>query len=432
MKISIFGLGYVGAVTAGCLAEQGHEVLGVDVHAQKVEDFNRGKPPIIEPGLDQLLAAAHHKKLLRATSQAAEAVAATDVSLVCVGTPSNYDGSLDLRHVDEVTKQIAAALTQRPKRHAVVYRSTMLPGSTDQLVSRHFEALLRAANLEVFYYPEFMREGTAVADFRDPSIAVVGTRTGQAFPVEMKLLFGRAASVVNWQTAEMLKYACNAFHAAKITFANEFGRLGKQTGIDAQAVMQLLCNDTRLNLSPYYLRPGNPFGGSCLPKDVRALAHFARERGLSLPLLENLLPSNQNHLQSLLHLIAERGAREVVILGLSFKPDTDDLRESSMVEVAQNLVAHGYAVRIYDPQLNLARLMGSNRRVIDIKMPHLASLLKDDLAVALGQRGLVVAAQKCVPLEELQRYVTSEHHIVDVNGWPELRSLSSPYEGFCW
>jgi GDP-mannose 6-dehydrogenase len=242
----------------------------------------------------------------------------------------------------------------------------------------------------------------------------------------MKLLVGRKASVVNWQTAELLKYACNAFHAAKIAFANEIGRLGKQSGIDAQTVMQLLCEDVRLNLSPYYLRPGNPFGGSCLPKDVRALAHFARESGLSLPVIENLLPSNQHHLQSLLQLIAERGAREVVILGLSYKPNTDDLRESSMVEVAQNLVGHGYEVRIYDPQLNLARLMGSNRRVIDVKMPHLASLLKDDLAVALGKKGLVIAAQKCASIEELQR------HLTDLNGWPELRSISARYEGFCW
>jgi len=432
VKISIFGLGYVGAVTAGCLAEQGHEVIGVDVHAQKVEDFNRGKAPIIEPGLDALLSEAHGKKLLRATANAAEAVAATDVSLICVGTPSNYDGSLDLSHVEEVTKQIAAALAQNPKRHAIVYRSTMLPGSTEQLTARHLQPVIGHGTFEVFYYPEFMREGTAIADFRDPSIGVVGTRTGQPFPVEMKLLFGRKASVVNWQTAELLKYACNAFHAAKITFANEIGRLGKQSGIDAQTVMQLLCGDVRLNLSPYYLRPGNPFGGSCLPKDVRALAHFAREGGLSLPLIENLLSSNQHHLQSLLQLIAERGAREVVILGLSYKPNTDDLRESSMVEVAQNLVGHGYEVRIYDPQLNLARLMGSNRRVIDVKMPHLASLLKDELAVALGKKGLVIAAQKCASIEELQRHLTAEHHLLDLNGWPELRLASAHYEGFCW
>jgi GDP-mannose 6-dehydrogenase len=431
VRISIFGLGYVGAVTAGCLADQGHEIVGVDVHAQKVDDFDRGQAPIIEPGLDELLQRAHAKKLLRATTNAAEAVSSTDVSLVCVGTPSKYDGSLDLSHVQEVTKQIAEAL-QKPKRHAIVYRSTMLPGSTEQLVLQHLRALTERGTLEVFFYPEFMREGTAVADFREPSIAVVGTHTGEPFPVEMKLLFGRSTPTVNWQTAELLKYACNAFHAAKIVFANEIGRVGKQTGINAQAVMKLLCEDVRLNLSPYYLHPGNPFGGSCLPKDVRAFAYFARELGLSLPLLENLLPSNQDHLQSLLQLITERHASEVIILGLSYKPNTDDLRESAMVEVAQNLVAHRYQVRIYDPQLNLARLMGSNRRVIDVKMPHLASLLKGDLGAALGKRGLVIAAQQCAAIEDLARHITSEHHIIDLNGWQELRSLPARYEGFCW
>jgi GDP-mannose 6-dehydrogenase len=230
----------------------------------------------------------------------------------------------------------------------------------------------------------------------------------------------------------LVKYACNAFHATKVAFANEIGRLAKQGNIDAIAVMRLLCQDTRLNLSPYYLRPGNPFGGSCLPKDVRALGSFARQHGLTLPLIENLLPTNQQHLQSLLSLIVERGQKEVVILGLSFKPDTDDLRESAMVEVAQNLIGHGYTVRIFDPQLNLTRLVGSNKRLIDVKMPHLGSLLKDNLGEALGARGLVLAAQKCASISELAKCIGPEHHVLDINGWPELRKLPSKYEGFCW
>lgn len=432
MNISVFGLGYVGAVTAGCLANQGHHVIGVDIHPQKVEDFNRGIAPIIEPELDELLRQAHAQGQLRATSCCAEAISETEVSLICVGTPSKYNGAVDLSHAREVTRQIAEALRARPKRHVLIFRSTMLPGSTRQLVSEFLGDWVEQGTVQVLYYPEFLREGTAVADFNDPSLAVVGTRDGSPFPPELMPLLGAKTSTVPWPTAEMIKYACNAFHATKVTFANEMGRLGKQMGIDAQTVMRLICQDTRLNLSPYYLRPGNPFGGSCLPKDVRALGQYGRQQGLSLPLLENLLASNHQHLQALLQKIAEQGHQEIIILGLSFKAGTDDLRESAMVEVAQNLMGHGYAVRIYDPQLNLARMVGSNRRVIDLKMPHLASLLKEDLALALGQKGLILAAQKTATIEELARAVTPQHRILDINGWPELRKLPIPCEGLCW
>src|SRR3954469_13606232 len=224
MRISVFGLGYVGAVTAGCLAEQGHSIVGVDVHPQKVEDFNRGQAPIIEPELDALLQQAHTKHLLRATTDSAQAIAETDISVVCVGTPSKNNGAPDISHVQEVAAQIAAALERKPKRHATVFRSTMLPGSTRQL-----------ARGETYYYPEFLREGTAIADFREPSLAVVGTKDGQPFAPEMKPLFGRNVAVVNWETAEMVKYTCNAFHATKVTFANEVGRIAKHNQIDAQA-----------------------------------------------------------------------------------------------------------------------------------------------------------------------------------------------------
>lgn len=431
MNISIFGLGYVGAVTAGCLAEQGHRIIGVDVHPQKVEDLNRGQAPIVEPGLDALLRDAASKDLLRATTNSADAIANSDVSLICVGTPSRHNGALDLRHVEQVTKEIAGALRNSRKAHVLIYRSTMLPGSTEQLVHEMLSDVV-ASTVEVLYYPEFLRESTAVADFHVPSLAVIGTKDGVSFSSALKSLLGDTIPVVDWNTAELVKYTCNAFHATKVAFANEIGRLAKQANIDAIAVMKLLCRDTRLNLSPYYLRPGNPFGGSCLPKDVRALGSFARQHGLSLPLIENLLPTNQQHLQSLLNLIAERNQKEVVILGLSFKPDTDDLRESAMVEVAQNLLGHGYAVRIFDQQLNLTRLIGSNKRLIDVKMPHLGSLLKGNLGEALGTRGLVLAAQKCASISELSKCIRPEHHVLDINGWPELRKLPCKYEGFCW
>jgi GDP-mannose 6-dehydrogenase len=433
MKISIFGLGYVGAVTAGCLARQGHSIVGVDVHPQKVELFNQGAPPIVEPGLEDLLKAAKAKGLLRATGHGNEAVMSTDVSIVCVGTPSTVTGALDLSYVRAVLKEIRAVLRGRPKSHTLVIRSTTLPGSTARLVSELLVDLEASGTLSVCYHPEFLREGSAVADFEAPALSVVGTRDGnRPSAALMSGLFGEKTAVVNWQTAEMLKYACNAFHATKVAFANEIGRMAKAIQIDGRTIMELLCQDTRLNVSPYYLRPGNPFGGSCLPKDVRALTHHGRIQGMQLPVLESLLPSNERHQQQLLHLIAESGLREIVILGLSFKSETDDLRESPMVEVAQALLGRGYQVRIYDPQLNLSRLIGSNKRLIDTKMPHLASLLHDDLGRALGEQGLVVAAQRCAPIADLARVVTSKHRILDVSGWVELRSLPARYEGFCW
>lgn len=432
MKVSVFGLGYVGAVTAGCLSARGHPVIGVDVAPQKVEDLARGKPPIIEPELEARLASGVASGRLRATTSAAAAVAETEVSLVCVGTPSTVSGNLELGFVRQVTREIVAAASAKPGPHALVFRSTMLPGSTRTLVEEFASDLVARGQLSVFYYPEFLREGTAVKDFEHPSLAAVGTATGAPPPAALLDLFGQDLAVVSWESAEMLKYACNAFHATKVTFANEIGRLARGLGVDGAAVMEILCRDTRLNISPYYLRPGNPFGGSCLPKDVRALVHHARQTGSSVPLLENLLPSNERHLHSLLELIAASGQREIVLLGLSFKANTDDLRESAMVEVAQHCLGRGYAVRIFDPQLNLAALVGANKRVIDTRMPHLATLLHPDLASALGGGGLVVVSQKCAPIEQLERVVTPNHQVLDINGWPELRRLPSSYQGFCW
>jgi GDP-mannose 6-dehydrogenase len=433
MNISVFGLGYVGSVTAACLAQRGHSIIGVDVHPQKVQSFNDGLPPIVEPGLAELLTTAKDKGLLRATIRAEEAICDTELSIVCVGTPSKLNGALDLGFVRGVVQQIRAALDASRKRHILVLRSTMLPGSTEQIVGDLLSNLVDGGRVEVLYYPEFLREGSAVRDFDHPSLVVVGTRTGEQPPAHLRRgFFEDTAVVVDWATAEMVKYACNAFHATKVVFANEIGRVGKDMGLDARAVMELLCHDTKLNLSPYYMKPGNPFGGSCLGKDVRALTSRARAEGLHLPLLENLLPSNERHLQSLLSLITEAGEGEVCILGLSFKSDTDDLREAPMVEVAQTLLGRGYKVRIYDPSLNLAALVGANKRVIDARMPHLASLLQDDLATAVGQQGLIVAAQPCVPIAALKQVINSRHRLLDVNGWPELRTLPCKYEGFCW
>ncbi len=432
MKISVFGLGYVGAVAAGCLAARDHTVVGVDIAPSKVEALKAGRAPIIEPGLEERLTSALGAGRLSATTDAAEAVAASEVSMICVGTPSSISGGLDLRFVRHVTGQILEALRAGNRPHALVFRSTMLPGSTREILRDVGSDLVSTGRVRAFYQPEFLREGSAVGDFEDPSLQVVGTEDGDPPPAALKDLFGKDVAVVRWESAELLKYACNAFHAAKITFANEMGRLGKVLGVDAAGVMELLTRDTRLNISRYYLRPGNPFGGSCLPKDVRAVAHRARQLGVGLPLVESLLPSNERHLQSLLELIAASGQREVILLGLAFKAHTDDLRESAMVEVAQHCLGRGYKVRIFDPALNVAALVGANKRDIDIRMPHLASLLHNDLGLAVGSRGLLVASQPVAPVDLLAAVVTSEHAILDLNGWPELRALNIPYEGFCW
>jgi GDP-mannose 6-dehydrogenase len=431
MNISVFGLGYVGAVTAGLLAKCGHSIVGVDVHAQKVDAFNNGIAPIIEPGLDDLFQSARQAGLLRATMDSAEAIRCSEVSIVCVGTPSATSGALDVRFVEQVVGQLGAALRTKRAQHAVILRSTMLPGTTGRLAAE-LSDLIDDGSLSIFFFPEFLREGSAIDDFEHPALAVVGTRDGTRPPAALMALFGQDAIVTNWQAAEMVKYACNAFHAAKVVFANEVGRIAKDGGIDGRAVMEWLCRDTKLNLSSYYLRPGNPFGGSCLPKDLRALTNYARGRGLHIPMLESLSLSNDRHLQSLLAMIEQTDHREIVILGLSFKTHTDDLRESSMVEVAQVLLGRGYRIRIFDPALNLSALVGANKRMIDLKMPHLASLLETDLAAAIGSRGLIVAAQRCASIADLDRVVTRSHEILDVNGWPELRALPSRYHGFCW
>ncbi|HUP24754.1 MAG TPA: nucleotide sugar dehydrogenase [Thermoanaerobaculia bacterium] len=437
MRIAIFGLGYVGTVTGACLARRGHSIVGVDVQPGKVEAFRRGEPTVVEPGLGELLAEAKRSDRLEATTSAADAVSGVDVSVVCVGTPSTLTGTLDLRFVRNVLGEISDALRQRPKPHCLVLRSTLLPGTTAELVGELLGGAVTREGphpLEVVYYPEFLREGTAVADFEDPSLVIVGT-SGEDVPPPAALagtLIPEEAHVVPWSTAELVKYASNAFHATKVTFANEIGRFAKPLGVDARLVMELLCRDTKLNLSASYLRPGNPFGGSCLPKDVRALVRRSRQLDVELPMLESLLGSNQRHLESLLAIVNRTGLREVVILGLSFKPHTDDLRESSMVDVAETLFGRGYQVRLYDRTLNLRTLVGSNKRIIESKMPHLASLLRDDLGAALGDGGVVLAAQRVAPLEELASHVTARHHLVDINGWPELSSLGASYEGLCW
>jgi GDP-mannose 6-dehydrogenase len=399
----------------------------------KIEAFNAGKSPIIEPELDGMLSRARRVGLLKATVEVREAIAETQLSIVCVGTPSLASGRLNLDYVRKVTQQIRDVLVDLGKSHTLVFRSTMLPGSTRQMVSEFLTDLVEAGRLKVFYCPEFLREGTALSDFREPSLSVLGTEDGVApSDVGIAKLFGGDPEFFSWDGAEMIKYACNYFHAIKVGFANEIGRLSKSLGVDGARMMNVVCQDTKLNISGYYMRPGNPFGGSCLPKDVSALSSLARMEGVSLPLLDSTLSSNQSHLDALIKLITQHETRRVGLLGLSFKEDTDDLRGSPMVAVAETLLGRGYQLQIYDPQLNLTRLVGANEAEIQRRMPHLASLLRDTAVDVVATSDLIIVSQACAAPSELLPHIRPEQWIIDVNGWSALKELPCHYEGLCW
>ncbi|MDB6072385.1 MAG: algD1 [Verrucomicrobiaceae bacterium] len=433
MNVSIFGLGYVGAVTAGCLTERGHRVIGADVQQGKVDAFNAGISPIVEPLLNELLADARTKGMLSATTDSAAAVRDSDVSIVCVGTPSLESGRLNLDYVRKVSEQISAAIVAKGAPHVVIFRSTMLPGSTRILVGDFLEAQIKAGQVRVYYCPEFLREGTAVKDFRDPSLCVVGTHDGAAPESREALeLLGEKAEILAWEGAELIKYSCNYFHALKVGFANEIGRLAKFLEVDGARVMDVVCRDEKLNISRYYMKPGNPFGGSCLPKDVSALSSLARMEGVKLPLLDNVLDTNSAHLDLLIKLITSKETRKVGLLGLAFKADTDDLRGSPMVAVAETLLGRGYQLSVYDPSLNMSRLIGANEAEIQRRMPHLASLLRETAEEVVRDCDLIIVSQKCVDVTALRSVVRADQSVIDVNGWRELETLVWAYEGLCW
>jgi len=430
MKISVFGLGYVGAVTCGCLTERGHHVVGVDVQSEKVDALNRGEAPILEPELGDLLASAKREGLLEATTDTTSAIHCTEVSIVCVGTPSLDSGGLDLRYVREVCRQIASALETKTTSHLLLLRSTMLPGSTRDLAEKIFEPLLKRKALEIVFCPEFLREGTAINDFREPSLAVMGSVEGKRAQAAEDVM--GQANWLPWEGAEMVKYACNYWHAVKVCFANEIGRASKRAGVNGQQLMRLLCEDTRLNISTYYMRPGNPFGGSCLPKDVSALRSYAAQHGLVLPLLDAVKPSNAAHADRLKDLVVNLGGQRILILGVAFKENTDDLRQSPMVALAESLLSEGFDVQLYDPKIKPAALVGANRTQANRRLPSLESLLQTDLSNAIGQADTLVVLYPTVKLEELRALLREDQHVVDVNGWADLRTLPARYVGFCW
>jgi GDP-mannose 6-dehydrogenase len=430
MKISVFGIGYVGVVTAGCLCEQGHQVVCVDVNKDKVADINVGIPTIVETGLTELLQRASRAGKLTATTDQHEAVLNTDVSIVCVGTPSLESGRLNLAYVSQVYQQIATSVAAKPGRHLLIVRSTILPGSVRGLAESIRPELVKTGKLEVCFCPEFLREGSAIADFHSQALSVYGSVSGQKIAAVEELM--GECKLLPLEAAELVKYTCNYWHAVKVAFANEVGRLSKHLGIDGQMLMQHFCQDTQLNISPSYMRPGTPFGGSCLPKDVSALNSYARQEGVSLPMLDSVLSSNQSHLDHVLKLIGRTGSRQVLIVGLTFKNGTDDVRGSPMVAVAETLLGKGYGVDIYDSNIELGKLTGTNQIEIERRLPHLARRLTKDFAEAISRNSCIIVSQDLIPWLELRKLFTKEKFIIDINGNPALEDLDAQYIGLCW
>jgi GDP-mannose 6-dehydrogenase len=438
MKVSVFGLGYVGSVSAAALASDGHEVVGVDVNGDKVASVNAGRSPIIEPGLADLLAGAVGDKRLRATTDAGDAIRSTDVSLVCVGTPSRRNGSLDLTYLTRVCEQIGAVLRDKPAYHVVVVRSTVLPGTTHDVLIPTLERTSGKKYGEGFgvsVNPEFLREGSALADFRKPPLTLVGHNHAADASGTIALYQAIDAPLVSTsiRIAEMMKYTSNAWHALKVCFANEIGNLCKRVGVDSHEVMDIFCRDEKLNLSAYYMKPGFAFGGSCLPKDVRALQYRAKELDVELPVIQSILPSNRLQIQRAIDEVLETGRKNVGILGFSFKAGTDDLRESPMVILAEALLGKGIHLCIYDRNVSLARLVGSNKQYIEEQIPHLSSLLCESIDEVIDRSEVIVVGNQAPEFAKALTRCRRNQIVIDLVRLPVVGSLlAADYRGICW
>ena len=437
MRVSVFGLGYVGCVSAACLARDGHSVIGVDVNPLKVACVNAGRSPVIEPDLDGLVADGRRAGRLEATDNGPSAVARTDLSLICVGTPSMHNGSLDHRHVETVCREIGTALAHAPRNHAVVVRSTVLPGTTEErlvpIIERH-SGRRAGTDVPVCMNPEFLREGTAVADYSDPSYVVIGELGGNGGDRVEQLYAGVDAPVIRTdvRAAEMLKYVSNAYHALKVAFANEVGTLCKEQGIDGAELMEIFCRDRALNLSAAYLRPGFAFGGSCLPKDLRALLHRARQQDVDLPVLRAVVESNRRHLARGIELVERTGRRRAGVLGLSFKPGTDDVRESPSVALIETLVGRGYAVAIYDRDVEPQRLIGANKASLERELPHIAALMRPSIDDVLAESEVIVIANGSPEFSDVRHRVHNGQTVVDLTGIARNGRTDGRYAGLCW
>lgn len=437
--ISVIGLGYVGCVSAACFASRGHMVIGADVDPIKLELLRSGKAPVVEERIGDLTADVVASGKLTVTDDAVAAVMASDISLVCVGTPSSPSGGLSTTYLERVSEQIGAALSKKSRRHVVVFRSTMIPGTCENVLIPILErASGKRAGVDfgVCVNPEFLREGSSVTDFLNPPKTVVGQSDDRSGAEVMGLYDGLPGPrfQVPVAVAEMSKYADNSFHALKVSYANEIGALCASLGLDSHAVMDIFVADTKLNISPAYLRPGFAFGGSCLPKDVRALVHTARRNDLELPVLANVLSSNEAHLRRVVDHVISLGRRRVGVFGLSFKPGTDDLRESPMVELAERLIGKGYDVKIFDSSVTLSRLIGANRAYIEERLPHIGHLLTGDVDDVLAHGEVFIVGSKEPAVVAAVDRIADNHTIIDLVRLPgaAVRREAANYSGIGW
>ncbi len=437
MRISVFGLGYVGAVTCGCLAKDGYMVVGVDVSKTKVDLINAGMSPVIEPQIGGFIKEAISSGKLRAVQNAEEAIANTDVSFISVGTPSRSNGSLDLKHVEKVCEEIGPALKNKNSYHVIVARSTMLPGSTREVIIPALERTSgkkAGVDFGVCFNPEFLREGTSVYDYYNPPKTVIGADDEKSAAVVREIYKNLPGDifVTTIEVSEMVKYADNNFHAVKVTFANEIGQVCKQIGIDSHKVMEIFCKDTKLNLSAYYLKPGFAFGGSCLPKDIRALTYKAKMTDVEVPLLNSLLHSNQKQVQSVIKTLIGLGKKKVGVLGFSFKAGTDDLRESPLVEVIEALLGKGFKIKLYDRNVNVAKLVGANKAYIEQHIPHIAELMCDSMDEVIAHSDMVVIGNKADEFKSALDKIVPDKLIFDLVRIDAARKTGGNYIGLAW
>jgi len=437
LKISIFGLGYVGTVSAGCLANTGHDVIGVDPVQTKVDLINSGRSPIIEEEINEVIAATVATGRLRATTEASEAVSQTDLCFVCVGTPSQPNGNLDLHYIRRICEEIGEALRTNRDRKTVVIRSTILPGTMRGIVIpllEEWSGKKAGRDFGVCHNPEFLREGSAVKDFGAPPKTVIGEldRTSGSPLIELYEKLDAPMFRTDLATAEMIKYVDNCWHALKVGFANEIGNLGKAFELDAHEIMKIFCQDKKLNIAPTYLLPGFAFGGSCLPKDLRALAYVAKMHDLNLPILASILPSNEMQVSRGVQMIMEKGHKRVGVLGFSFKAGTDDLRESPVIEVIERLLGKGYDLRIYDKNVKVASLVGANRDFILNRIPHISRLMVDHMEAILDHAQTIVIGNKDPDFYRVPTQLRDGQTIVDFVRITEGRSENGKYDGICW
>jgi GDP-mannose 6-dehydrogenase len=438
MKISVFGLGYVGTVSAACLSKMGHEVTGVDVNPNKIRMLEGGQSPVIEAEIGEIIIQQTKRKLLRATDDGAGAFARTDLSLVCVGTPGKDNGAIDLTYVHRVFEEIGDYLKAKSSFHWVVLRSTVLPGTTERILIPLLEKISGkkvGKDFGVCFNPEFLREGSSVWDFFNPPKTVIGLGDSNDQPPLLSLYESLPGPLIktSLREAELIKYSDNVFHALKICFANELGRICQALKIDSHALMDIFIQDKKLNISPMYLKPGFAFGGSCLPKDTRALLYLAKTLDLELPLLQAILPSNEAQLRQGLQLIYKTKMKKVGLVGLSFKEGTDDLRESPMVLLAETLLGKGYELKIYDPQVFMGNLCGTNKEFIERVIPHLGQLLIQDLKELVSHADIIVIGSKIPELETLWPMVREDQVIIDfVRVTPNDGIKGGNYQGISW